>query len=331
MTRIGCAVAMLLAMMAGASGCARSESQGQGDEDEPRRAQQTQPADSEGAPKTVTVDAAEQARLGVVVSKLTEAPAPSGSATTARVLDPGPLLALDNELEAAAGSLNASQAEALRTRQLFNENRTASAHAVEAAASQAQADRQRLESARRRLVLEWGEGIAHLAPDKRAALLNELAQVRAELIRVELPVAMAAPQSSSSVAVRMSADSPERMARVLGTLPSADPRLQTRGLLAELRGPEADLAIGSGLLARIPGQDPATGVLIPRSALIRKDSKVWAYVQTAPTQFLRREVADFQVVPEGWFVRSGFAAGDTLVTGGAASLFAIEAPAAGAD
>jgi len=36
-------------------------------------------------------------------------------------------------------------------------------------------------------------------------------------------------------------------------------------------------------------------------------------------------------VPEGWFVRTGFVPGDRLVTGGAASLFAIEEPAAAAD
>ncbi len=321
-----CAAAMLLALMV--SGCAKKEDS---DADEPRSAPHAQTSEGEGVPTAITVDAAEQARLGIVVTKLAEASAPSGSATTARVLDPGPLLALDSELAAAAASLNASQAEAQRTRQLFNENRTASAHAVEAATSQAQADRQRLESARRRIALEWGEGIAGLAPDRRAALLNELSQVRAELIRVELPSGVVGPKGASRVAVHLNADSPGIEATVLGTLPAADPRLQTRGLLAELRGPDANLAIGSRLLARIPGENSSTGVLIPRSALVRKDSKVWAYVQTAPTRFLRREVADFEAVPEGWFVRGGFAAGDSVVTGAAASLFAIEAPAAQAD
>ncbi len=179
--------------------------------------------------------------------------------------------------------------------------------------------------------MEWGEGIAGLTPVKRASLVNDLEQGRAELIRVELPAGVAVPKSASSVAVRLNADSPDLQATVLGTLPSVDARLQTRGLLAELRGADANLGIGSMLLARIPDQDRQTGVLIPRSALVRKDSKVWAYVQTAPTQFLRREVADFQAMPEGWFVRGGFAVGDAVVTGGAASVLAVEAPAAEAD
>ena len=259
------------------------------------------------------------------------AAAPSGIPTTARVLDPGPLLALDSELAAATASLNASRAEAERTRKLFSEDRTASARALETASSQAQADRQRVESAQRRIALEWGEGVTRLDPQKRAALLNDLAQVRAELIRVELPVGIAAPASTSIVGVRVNEDSPELKALVVGTLPEVDPRLQTRGLLVELRGTQANLGIGSMLLARLPAGEHPTGVLLPRSALIRKDSRVWAYVQTAPTTFLRREVSDYQPVPEGWFVRSGFTAGDQLVTAGAASLFAIEAPAAAAD
>jgi hypothetical protein len=284
---------------------------------------------ADGVPKPVTLDAAEQTRLGVVVSSLSAAPAPSGRQTTARVLDPGPLLDLDSELAAARASLNASQAEAQRTRQLFTEDRTASARAVEAANSQAQADRQRVESAQRRIALEWGKGIANLKPHKRTALLNDLAQVRAELIRVELPPGLSVP--SSTVALRERGDSPELNAAVLGTLPAADPRLQTRGLLVELRGADARLAIGSMLLARIPEAGGAAGVLLPRSALIRKDSKVWAYVQTAPTGFLRRELLEYQLVPDGWFVSRGFSPGDRVVTAGAASLFAIEAPAAAAD
>ncbi len=318
-------------LVAVVSGCSRDDSRGD-DADEHRSAPQAQvPGDSERAPRTVTIDATEQARLGVIVMKLSEAPSPSGSPTTARVLDPAPLLALDGELAAAAASLDASRAEAERTRQLFDEDRTASARSLEMATAQAQADRQRVQSARRRIALEWGDGIAHLASSRRTGLLGDLAQVRAELIRVELPSGVTAPQRDSTVAIRVDADSPERQAVVLGTLPEADPRLQTRGLLVELRGSDANLAIGSMLLARIPDRDGAPGVLLPRSALIRKDSRVWAYVQTTPTTFMRREVTDYQPVPEGWFVRRGFTSGDALVTAGAASLFAIEAPAAAAD
>src|SRR6266853_1768199 len=88
---------------------------------------------AEEGPKAVTVDAAAQTRFGIATTTLKSVAAPTGSATTARVLDPGSLLQLDSERSAAAASLVASRAEAERTRRLFAQDRTASARAVEAA------------------------------------------------------------------------------------------------------------------------------------------------------------------------------------------------------
>jgi hypothetical protein len=69
-------------------------------------------------------------------------------------------------------------------------------------------------------------------------------------------------------------------------------------------------------------------VVLPRAALLRKDSQVWAYVQTAPTTFLRKEVTEYRPVLAGWFVAKGFAAGEHIVTAGAAALLGVENPAA---
>ena len=291
-------------------------------------------ADVPGAdvPKAVTLDASQQTRMGVVVSALGAAQPSGGTATIARVLDPGPLLALDSELGAALASWNASHAEAERTRKLFGEDRTASARALEAAASQAQADLQRVESARRRILLEWGDGVADLAAARRSALLNEVARVHAELIRVELPVGVSAPKSGTTLDVQVNLDGPNIPTVVLGTMPAADPRLQTRGVLVELKGDLANLAIGRMLTARIPASaEPGHAVLIPRGALVRKASRVWVYVQTAPTTFIRREVSGYQPMSDGWIVHSGFGTGDRVVSGGAAALLAVEVPAAAAD
>jgi hypothetical protein len=279
-------------------------------------------------PKPITVDAAEQTRLGVAVTTLQAANAPRGVATTGRVLDPGPLLQLDSDLTAAEASLAASRAEAERTRKLFAEDRTASARALEAANAQAQADLQRVNSAQRRLALEWGDGIASLPPKQRAQLLNDLAQVSAELIRVEMPAGTSIPKRGTILEIRSNADSPVSKVTVLGTLPTADPRLQTWGVLAELKGSAARLPIGQALAAEIPvGGSSPTGVVLPRGALLRKDSQVWAYVQTAPTTFLRREVTEYRPVLAGWFVDKGFAPGDRVVTAGAAALLGVETPA----
>src|SRR5204862_6998447 len=187
------------------------------------------------------------------------------------------------DLAAASASLAASRAEASRTRKLYTEDRTASARALEMAEAQAQADLQRVNGAQRRLLLEWGEGVARLPARRRAALLNDLAHVRSELVRIELPAEAPVPPAGAVVRLRGSAAA-TMQAKVLGMLPVADPRLQTRGGVAALSGSRAQLAVGQMLGAQLPGSaSPAAGVILARGALLREGSQVWAYVQTGPT------------------------------------------------
>ncbi|HEY0340147.1 MAG TPA: hypothetical protein VGC34_05020 [Steroidobacteraceae bacterium] len=287
-----------------------------------------EPADA--GPKAITVDATAQARFGVSMATLKGAAAPAGTATTARVLDPGPLLKSDSELAAAAASFAASRAEALRARKLFSENRTVSARVVEAATAQEQADLQRVNAAHRELALGWGGGVANLQAHRRAELLNDLAGTKAELVRVEVPTGSPIPRAGSSIEVRGNSASEVFSGTVLGTLPTADPRLQTRGVLVELKGDAAKLPIGQMLSAEVPTADAAgvDGVILPRAALLRRDARVWVYVQTEATVFVRREVRDARPMLSGWFVAKGFAPGDRVVASGAAALLGIESPAA---
>ncbi len=289
------------------------------------------PTNGTGAPKAITLDPATQLRFGVTITALQSATAPNGVTTTARVLDPSPLFQLDSELAAAAATFTASRSEALRTRKLFAEDRTASKRAVEAATAQEQADLQRVNAARRQLALEWGGGLADLPAHKRAELLDELTHGRAALVRVEIPADAPIPLPRSTIEVRGDSESEFFGGSVLGTLPTVDPRLQTRGVLVELKGNAAKLPIGKMLSAEVPSSvrtAAATGVVVPRSALLRRDSRVWVYVQTGPTTFERREVRDYRPVLAGWFVPSGFAPGDRVVAAGAAALLGIESPAA---
>ena len=282
------------------------------------------------APKAITLEPAAQMRFGVLVTTLRAATAPSGVSTTARVLDPSRLLQLDSELASSAATFTASKAEALRLRKLYSEDRTASLRAVEMASAQEQADLQRVNAARRQLALEWGGGIAGLTAHNRSALLNELAGGRALLARVEVPAGMPLPGVGTSVELRGNSESEVFPSSVIGSLPTADPRLQTRGVLVELKGEAAKLSIGQMLSAQVPkaNDPPVVGVVLPRSALVRRGARVWVYAQTSPNTFVRREVHDYHPVPGGWFVASGFTEGDRIVAGGAAALLGIEAPAA---
>lgn len=284
---------------------------------------------SAAGPKAITVDPAAQARFGVTLATLKGAAAPIDAASTARVLDPSGLLQLDSELAAAAASFAASRTEAQRLRKLYSEDRTASARAVEAASAQSEADLQRVNTAHRQLALEWGGGVANMQAHQRADLLNELANSHAELVRVEVPEGVPIPRAGSTLQVRGNSAAEVFSGAVLGTLPIGDPRLQTRGVLVELKGEAAKLPIGQMLSAEVPSADVAgsDGVILPRAALLRRDARVWVYVQTAPTAFVRREVRDFRPVISGWFVAKGFAPGDRVVATGAAALLGVESPA----
>src|SRR5207302_6862513 len=97
-----------------------------------------------------------------------------------------------------------------------------------------------------------------------------LAHVRAELIRVEMLANTPVPTRGSIIEVRGNAGAPALRAAVLGVLPVADPRLQTRGVLSELRGAEATLPIGQMLVAQLPTEGlSGSGVVLPRAALLR--------------------------------------------------------------
>jgi hypothetical protein len=212
---------------------------------------------------------------------------------------------------------------------LYTEDRTASARAVEAASAQEQADLQKVNAARRQLALEWGGGVIGLTARQRSELLDNLTRGRAQLARVEIPGGVQIPGPGVGIELRGSSESEVYSGSVLGTLPTADPRLQTRGVLVELKGDAAKLPIGQMLSAQVPTakDPPIPGVVLPRSALVRRGSRVWVYIQTSPNTFVRREVHDYHPVSGGWFVSSGFAPGDRVVAGGAAALLGIENPA----
>jgi hypothetical protein len=286
-------------------------------------------ADDDTGPKAIVVDAVAQTRFGVTIAVLKGAAAPTGTSSTGRVLDPSTLLQADSELAAASAGFAASRAEVDRTQKLYSEDRTVSRRAVEAAHVQAQADLQKVNAARRQLALEWGGGVADMQAHRRAELIANLSHGKAELVRVEVPAGTPMPRVGSSLEVRGNTPADVFAGTVLGSLPLAEPRLQTRGVLLEVKGDAARLPIGQMLSAEVPAAEvPGTdGVVLPRGALIRKDARVWAYVQTQPTTFVRRQVRDYKPISTGWFVAKGFVPGDRVVGAGAAALLGVESPA----
>jgi hypothetical protein len=267
----------------------------------------------------VEVDAATQKRLGVTTAPLAAAQHRVTVSGFARVLDPVPLATLDGDLVTAATAAAASRAEAARTKALAAADATVSLKVAQAAQAQAAADAAKLTLLRRRVGLEWGPVFAGDAA--RARLLADLTAGRAALVRVDAPMGVAGAGS----ALMQLAGGETVNVRVLGPARTADPRVQTGGLMGVVSGPvAARLGIGMSAPVTLSGGNASTGVVVPRSALIRTAGKTFAYVRTDATHFERRPLIAPTPQDEGLFSARGFSPGQAVVVSGAAALFAAE-------
>ncbi len=274
-----------------------------------------------GAP--VTLRAADQQKLGVVIAVLDAREIAQTETAFIRVLDPAPLAVLEADRAAAAAAARASQNQLKRALKLAGEDQSASQQSVEAARAQAAADQSRLELLSRRLTFEWGQDIAAMTDPARAMLLSDLVGGGAALLRAD------APQRPNGIAgaVILNAEAGQAVtvSETLGFAGAADSRMQTIGLYAVARGEEtAALRPGRVFTGGIETNRKTAGVVIPREANVRLDGAAWAYFQTGEETFERRELVGATLIADGWFVAEGAGPGDRLVVKGAGSLLAVE-------
>jgi hypothetical protein len=269
----------------------------------------------------VHMDAATQERTGVAIAAIEAISAPRSVDGYARIMDVGPLAAIDAEVGAAQSAATASHEEYRRLQALAAADQAASVRSVEAARAQANADGARAQLASRRIGLEWGPGLTRLSPARRSQLLSEVAAGRAALMRVD-----ATGATGAATRVLLQPDEGEAItATILGAAGAADPRLQTAGVLAVVRGPAAArLPAGRLVRAQMELGGAESGFLLPSAAIIRTENAMWVYVRTGPDTFERRSVQSARAIDNGWFAPTGFASGDMIVTEGAASLLAAE-------
>jgi hypothetical protein len=267
----------------------------------------------------VQLDAATQKRLGVTTAPLVAARRQAVATGFARVLDPVPLATLDGDLVTAATAAAASRAEAARTKTLAAADATVSLKVAQAAQAQASADAAKLVLLRRRVGLEWGAAFANDA--SRSRLIAELVAGRTVLVRIDAPAGTGGARSA-----RMLLRGGEAVdVAILGVARTADPRVQTGGLIGVVRGPvAARLGVGMSAPVTLSGAAGGTGVLVPRSALIRTAGQTFAYVRKDAAHFERRALVAPASQPEGLFSAGGFAPGELVVVSGASALLAAE-------
>ncbi len=116
---------------------------------------------------------------------------------------------------------------------------------------------------------------------------------------------------------------------MIGPSRTAEPRLQSSGLICLVAGPQAVLfSVGLTQSARINQPTSESGVVLPRGAVVRSEGSDWAYVRTGPAAFERRQIQDPIPEADGYFVGHGFAPGDVVAVQGVAALFAADQAAA---
>jgi hypothetical protein len=271
------------------------------------------------------LDVATQARLGVATAPLAAARRVASVGGFARAVDPVPLATLDSDIATAVSALNASQAEATRTRTLNADDQTVSKKTAEAAAAQARADAAKLALLRRRLGLEWGPSVQALSDAGRGRLIGDIAAGRASLVRIDASSGLSHLRGVATIDLGLGGVA---RAAILGPARVGDPRLQSTGLLALVTGPQAmRMGVGTVAPATLAAGAQADGVVVPRAALLRTAGQTFAYVRRDAASFERRPVVGGLSDPAGLFVAGGFRPGEQVVLKGAAQLFAAETPA----
>jgi hypothetical protein len=186
---------------------------------------------------------------------------------------------------------------------------------------------ERLASAR--VAAAWGP----VAADRvdLEALAGRLAAGTAALGRLDLPVGEVPGSAPESVALSIVGRASAAVtARVLGPAPSADPVLQTRGLLVlvEVDPPAPGTSFAAGIATREAG----AGGWLPASAVLWYDGDAVAFVEVGGDAFERRTIERVRSQGDGWLVGASVRPGERVVVRGGQQLLAAQVlPAAPSD
>jgi hypothetical protein len=282
----------------------------------------------EHEPLTVALDKEALEHADLQVASLAAATLKPESIAYGRVMDPSALASLDDELAAAEAALEASRAANSRAQSLFQSGENVARKTVETAESQFRADEIKASSLRRRLALEWSATFASMDPAARRALVDKIVRGEAALVRADLPAGdhLTDVPAGASVTVLGLEDQPIHTASVTPAT-SADPKTQAQTFLLTIETPPFPLRPGMAATVRLERKgETASGLLLPRSAVVRFDGRTWAYVQSKPDTFTRREVELGAPMEGGYFIAEEVIKDDDkVVTSGAQTLLSKEA------
>jgi hypothetical protein len=273
--------------------------------------------------------AEEQANAGLQVAPLLATNLAPRWRALGRVLDPAPLAQQLAELAAARAALTASAREHERARKLFELGQNTSARAVETAEAAWRRDEVLMESARSKLLTTWGPAIA--GRTNLDAFVQSLVSLQSCVVRLDVPLGQPLPASPAGIEVSLlGTEEVWSPAEWVGAAPTVDPLTQGEGMLGWIKS--AAFKPGAPVAAFIAGPGPSqSGVVVPRTALVRHAGLVFVYEQTGKEEFTRRPVTLEQPLAAGWFTGNRLKPGGSIVIAGAQTLLSEELKSQGGE
>jgi hypothetical protein len=284
----------------------------------------------------ITMDKTAQNRAGIIVVPLKAVSQQEELRAYGTVRQPETLIgfrnsyiAAETSADKASAAFDASLKEYERLKRLNEDDRNISDKALQTAGTalasdqaDVKASRERVRAVKQEAALRWGkvisEWIFSLSPQ-----LARVLETKEVLILVTLPFDRGIETPPISVGIQ-APGSKRVQARFVDRAPNTDPRTQGMGLFYMAARGNMGLVPGMNVDAFLATGRRARGVVIPFSAVVWFQGKAWAYTQTDPTHFVRREVPVRNPLREGYFVQAPFIPEERVVSTGSQVLLSQE-------
>ena len=172
--------------------------------------------------------------------------------------------------------------------------------------------------------LLWGKELSDWALSSHSNKLNPFLTNKKKLIQITLPSNKHLPETIKTLFIEASGDrSKAHKAEFISPATQTETVAQGESYYFQVEG--KNMLTGMNLTAWIPEQvEQRNGVIIPKSALLWHLDQAFVYLQVNEDSFMRRTLATYTPVADGYFVPDAIKPGEQIVTKGAQMLLSEE-------